>query len=88
MECVEGVTLEVVAGTEDVLLEAVLELDLELLGSITGDRIPERMPGSEPAVAVGAFLSFGVGGVGGVGCVLAVCGSINGPNSAGPALPR
>lgn len=48
-----------------------------MVDSITGDRIPERMPGIKPAVVdvAGVFLSFaavgsaGAGGVGGVGVV-------------------
>ena len=67
----EEVVILEVAETEDV----VLELDLEVVDPITGDRIPERMPGSKPAVAdvAGVSLSFaavgGVWGVGGVGVV-------------------
>ena len=77
--CEEVIILEVVDVSEDE--EMVLELDLEVAGpnievaspNITEDRMPERMPGSEPAVAVGV-LSF-AGGVGGVLGVLGVCGS-------------
>ena len=70
----EVVTLEVVAEVEDVV-EVVLELNLDVVDPIAGDRILERIPGIKPAVVdvAGVFLSLsfpaGCVGVGTVGFV-------------------
>jgi len=83
----EVVTLEVVAEVEDV--EVVLELNLDVVDPIAGDRILERMPGIKPAVVdvAGVFLSFPAGCVDVGAVTVGFVSPIGNPNN-GAALPR